>query len=62
MVRSLLPEDTTTEKLLANLTDAAYRVVLQRGLKGSFVEVELEIWKALRAVLSSQHEEKQCAR
>jgi hypothetical protein len=62
MVRSRLTKDPATEELLAALTDAAYRVVLTRGLSGSFLDVELEIWKALRAVLTPQHEDEPCAR
>ena len=62
MVRSRLTKDPATEELLAELTDAAYRVVLTRGLPGSFIEVELEIWKALRAVLTPQREDEPCAR
>jgi hypothetical protein len=62
MVRARLTSDHATEELLAALTDAAYRVVLKRGLSGSFLDVELEIWKALRAVLAPQREDEPCAR
>jgi hypothetical protein len=39
------------EGFLAELTDAAYCVALRHGIKGSFVDVELDLWQALRKVL-----------
>ena len=51
MVRARLPRERTVEELLAELTAAAYGVALRHGIKDSFVDVELEIWQALRAVL-----------
>jgi hypothetical protein len=38
-----------TEEVLAELADVAYQVLLRNGLRGSFLEVELELWRALRA-------------
>jgi hypothetical protein len=38
-----------SEELLAELTDAVYRVALQHGIKGSFLEFELDLWTALRS-------------
>jgi hypothetical protein len=46
--RSINPKNAHGE-LLAELADAAYRFALHHGFKGSFVEVELGLWKALRA-------------
>jgi hypothetical protein len=40
---------TELEGLVAELTDAAYRVTLRHGFKGTFVDVELGLWHALRA-------------
>ncbi len=37
------------EELLAELTDAVYRVALQHGIKGPFLECELDFWNALRS-------------
>ncbi len=37
------------EGLVAELTEAAYGVALRRGFKGTFVEVELGLWNAMRA-------------
>jgi hypothetical protein len=36
------------EELLAELTDTVYRVALQHGINGSFLEIELDLWAALR--------------
>jgi hypothetical protein len=33
----------TVEKVLAELTDAAYRVTLKHGLRGSFLHFELDL-------------------
>jgi hypothetical protein len=41
-----------SERFLAELTDAAYRVALRHGFKGSFIDVELDLWKTLRLVLA----------
>lgn len=43
---------TPTEQFLAELTDAAYRVALRHGLKGSFIDIELDLWATLRSVLA----------
>lgn len=39
------------EKFLSELTDAAYRTSLQYGLRGSFLDVELDLDLALREVI-----------
>lgn len=41
----------TAEEFLAELTDAACRVTLKHGQRGSFLNVQLDLWTALRAVL-----------
>lgn len=46
--------DPPAEEFLATLTDAAYQVALQHGVAGSFVDVQLDLWAALRGVLASQ--------
>lgn len=46
--------DNPAEALLAELTDAAYRVALKHGLRGAFIDVELDLWTALRAVLREE--------
>jgi uncharacterized membrane protein len=37
----------TRDELLAELTDVAYRTALAHGFRGSFVDVELGLWKSL---------------
>ncbi|HTU20500.1 MAG TPA: hypothetical protein VMG10_20720 [Gemmataceae bacterium] len=46
-----------TEDLLAELTQVAYGVVLRHGIKGPFIDVELELWRELRRVLNRREEE-----
>ena len=41
------------EAFLARLTTTAYQVALRHGIKGSFVELELDLWHELRAVCES---------
>ena len=51
MVRRVDQTETLAEGFLAELTDAAYRVALRHGIKGTFVDLELDLWQALRQVL-----------
>jgi hypothetical protein len=44
------------EDLLARLTAAAYSVALRHGLKGPFIDVELALWRELRALLQEEAE------
>ena len=39
--------DTRLENLAAELTSAAYPLALRRGLKGSWIKMELGLWRAL---------------
>ncbi len=39
--------DTRLENFAAELTSAVYALLLRRGLKGSWVHVELSLWRAL---------------
>src|SRR5947207_11401504 len=43
----LADQNTVAESLAAELTSAAYPVLLRGGLGGSWVELELGLWKAL---------------
>ena len=45
--------NTTLEDFVAGLTAAAYQVALRHGLKGPFIDVELTLWQALRAVVAA---------
>ena len=33
---------------IARLTETAYRAVLERGYRGSFLDLELSLWNAIR--------------
>lgn len=52
MSQRQIPTPHPREEFLAELTDAAYRVALCHGLRGSFLRVQLDMWSALRAVLA----------
>lgn len=43
------PLQSQHEELLAELTDIAYQALLRRGVAGSFLETELELWQQMRA-------------
>jgi hypothetical protein len=53
MVAACLGTAPVTEELLARLTSAAYQVALRNGLRAPFIDVELELWRELRAVLDT---------
>jgi hypothetical protein len=40
------------EAFLARLATTAYEVALRHGIRGSFAELELDLWHALRAALA----------
>jgi hypothetical protein len=44
------------EEFLAELAEAAYGVVLRHGIRGPFIDVELDLWRELRAVLDRREE------
>lgn len=44
------------EEILAELAAAAYGVALRHGIKGPFIDIELDLWRELRVVLD-RHEE-----
>jgi hypothetical protein len=48
--------ESVSEDLLAELAATAYGVALRHGIKGPFIDVELELWRELRVVLN-RHEE-----
>jgi hypothetical protein len=45
---------STSEEFLAALTTAAYGVALRNGFRQPFLEVELELWRALRSVFRQE--------
>jgi hypothetical protein len=42
---------SAADDLAAELTDAAYQILLRHGLSRPFLDVELELWRELRAAL-----------
>jgi hypothetical protein len=51
MVKASQEAASIVEHLLAELAEAAYGVALRHGIKGPFLDVELDLWHELRAVL-----------
>jgi hypothetical protein len=54
MVAPRIDVSTSGDELLARLTATAYSVALRHGLKAPFIEVELALWRELRAVLADE--------
>ena len=52
MVAANVPTVTLTEEVLAELTAAAYRVALRHGTRAAFIDLELDLWRALRHTLA----------
>jgi hypothetical protein len=46
--------------LLAELTAAAYRAAVRQGVKGSFLEVELNLYRAFRSVIEEVGRSRVC--
>jgi hypothetical protein len=42
------------EAFLARLTTTAYQVALRHGIKGSFAELELDLWHELRTICEAE--------
>lgn len=42
-----------SDEFAAQLADAAYQAALQHGFRGSFLDLELAIWTAVRSVVRS---------
>jgi hypothetical protein len=60
------PLDDSAERLLAELTVTAHSVALRHGRNGSFVDLQMALWEALRGVVaqetvaSAREEERLC--
>ena len=52
MVAADIPSVPLTEDVVAELAAAAYRVALRHGTHGAFIDLELDLWRALRATLA----------
>ena len=42
------------EDFVAHVTDIAYQTALRHGLRRPFLEVELEVWRQVRAAFRAQ--------
>jgi hypothetical protein len=42
------------EEFLARVTEIAYQAILKQGLRRPFLEVELELWREIRAAYHAQ--------
>jgi len=62
MVKSKLVDDVRAEELVAEPAQAAYRVALRHGIKGPFIDVELDLWRELRRVLAKRERVDLCGR
>ena len=49
--RTACDRATRIENFAAELTRAVYPLVLRRGLKGSWIKMELGLWRAVAEVL-----------
>jgi hypothetical protein len=42
------------EEQIARLTHAAYHTILERGYHGSFLDLELSLWNAIRTAVEQE--------
>jgi len=49
MTTSINIVNPSSEERIAHLTDVAYQAILERGFRGSFLDLELSLWNAIRA-------------
>jgi hypothetical protein len=54
MQLNIVDDEEPFERLLAELTDTAYRLAVRQGIRGSFLDLELGLWQALRDVLERE--------
>jgi hypothetical protein len=55
MVKANVVAWSSTDALVAELASAAYRVALRHGIRGAFIDVELDLWRELRRTLGAHH-------
>jgi hypothetical protein len=46
--------DAALENLAAELTDAAYRVALRHGIGAKWLDLQLDIWRALSQAIENR--------
>ncbi len=44
------------EERIARLTEAAYRAILERGFRGSFLDLELSLWETIREAVEEEQQ------
>lgn len=44
------------EERIARLTEAAYRAILERGFRGSFLDLELSLWETIREAVEDERQ------
>jgi hypothetical protein len=49
------------EERIAKLTDIAYQSVLENGFRGSFLDLELSLWRAIRQAARADGKEREAA-
>jgi hypothetical protein len=49
-----VPTETAVEEFAGELTDVAYPVALKHGVKGTSVDIELDVWRAFRTALGQR--------
>jgi hypothetical protein len=49
--------DRALDHFAAELTEAAYRVLLRRGVADNWLEMELELWQALKETVKKEDQE-----
>ena len=54
MIQAEISHGKTTEELLAELAVATYRVARRHDFKGAFIDIELDLWDAHRAVQTAR--------
>jgi hypothetical protein len=54
-------QDALLDTFAAELTEAAYPIALKYGVLGSSLDLELEIWKTLTALVRKRGRELLCA-
>jgi len=52
MVAANVSTVALTDEVVAELAAAAYRVALRHGTRGAFIDLELDLWRALRSTLA----------
>jgi hypothetical protein len=51
--------EASSDEVIARLADAAYQTALRHGLKKSFLEVELAIWRSLQRAFRREIERRE---